>query len=231
LNLYTYVRNDPLSTRDLDGHICIPIFGHICSNAKQKPQYYATSKVSPICADGYVTDGNGGCYEGLPREVSAMLSQVYTNTSGLTEAKPLIQGFGLSVVLGTGVGALMTLAPAAAATTLAAGGAIATSAAPAASSFVFYSGPGAGAVAAAWSAANNGIMIESTPFGQAIRNGVMTAEEASEAFAKSASGVAQVFSNNPLTNYGNIWFNYELPALATNPNVTGMVFNAVPQVQ
>ena len=57
----------------------------------------------------------------------------------------------------------------------------------------------------------------------------MTAEAASEAFANSASGAAQVFSNDPLTNYGNVWFNYELPALAQNPDVTSIVFNAVPK--
>jgi len=51
---------------------------------------------------------------------------------------------------------------------------------------------------------------------------------ASEAFANSASGTVQVFSSDPLTNYGNIWYNFELPALAKNLDVTGMVFNPVP---
>jgi hypothetical protein len=114
-----------------------------------------------------------------------------------------------------------------------AGGAGAASSAAAeaadAPSFVFYSGPGAQAAAEAFSAANNGTMIGITQFGQAIENGTMTAQAASEGFANSASGTAQVFSNDPLTNYGNIWFNYELPALAKNPDVTNMVFNPVPK--
>jgi hypothetical protein len=107
----------------------------------------------------------------------------------------------------------------------------AAGAATEASSFVFYSGPGAQAAAETWSAANNGTMIGMTQFGQAIENGTMTAEAASEAFANSASGAAQVFSDDPLTNYGNIWFNYELPALADNPNVTNMVFNPVQTIR
>jgi hypothetical protein len=87
------------------------------------------------------------------------------------------------------------------------------------SSFVFYSGPGALDAATEWSVANNGTMIGNTAFGQAIENGTMTAAEASEAFANSASGTVQVFSNAPFTNFGNIWYNYELPALANNPSV------------
>ena len=94
---------------------------------------------------------------------------------------------------------------------------------------MFYSGEGAQAAAQTWSAANNGTMIGMTQFGQAIENLTMTPEAASEAFANSASGSVQVFSNDPLTNYGNIWYNYELPALADNPNVTNIVFHAVPQ--
>ena len=91
------------------------------------------------------------------------------------------------------------------------------------------SGPGAQAVAETWSAGNNGIMIGMTEFGQGIQ-GMTWAEQAaaSEAFANSASGTVQVFSNDPLTNYVNIWYNIELPALAKNPDVTGMVFNPVP---
>lgn len=57
----------------------------------------------------------------------------------------------------------------------------------------------------------------------------MTWAEVSQGFANSASGTVQVFSNAPLTNYGNIWYNYELPALAKNPNVTDIVFNPVPK--
>jgi hypothetical protein len=82
--------------------------------------------------------------------------------------------------------------------------------------------------ASAWSAANNGTMIGMTEFGQAAENGTMTWEEASQAFAESASGQAQVFSNDPITNYGNIWYNYELPALGGNPNVTGLAIHSVP---
>jgi hypothetical protein len=56
----------------------------------------------------------------------------------------------------------------------------------------------------------------------------MTAEEASKLLLTPLQGTVQVFSNAPFTNFGNIWFLYELPALANNPNVTNLVINPVP---
>jgi len=125
-------------------------------------------------------------------------------------------------IIFAGVGLGFAAASAVTSTSIDASGAVVES------DFVFYSGPGALDAAQAWSAANNGTMIGDTAFGQAIDSGTMTAEEASEAFANSASGTVQVFSNAPFTNFGNIWFNYELPALANNPAVTNVVFNPVP---
>jgi RHS repeat-associated protein len=90
-------------------------------------------------------------------------------------------------------------------------------------SYVFFSGSGAKEAATEWSAANNGIMIGMTEFGEAIENGTMTAEAASQAFATSASGTAHIFSTAPFVNFGNIWYLYELPALGRNPNVTNIV--------
>jgi hypothetical protein len=88
--------------------------------------------------------------------------------------------------------------------------------------------PGAEEAATAWAEANNGITIWDTPFGEAFEDGSLSAEEASEGYANSASGQVQVFSNDPLTNYGNIWYNTELPTVANNPNVTGLSFHAFP---
>jgi hypothetical protein len=62
-----------------------------------------------------------------------------------------------------------------------------------------------------------------TQYGAAIANGTMTAEAASEAFASSMSGTAYIFSTAPFQNFGNIWFNYELPALMANQNFTNLV--------
>jgi hypothetical protein len=107
-------------------------------------------------------------------------------------------------------------------------GAAAATEAAAAPSFVFFSGAGSMDAATTWSAANNGIMIGMTEFGQAAENGTMTWAEASEAFANSASGQVHVFSNDPITDYGNIWYQNELPALGSNPNVTGLSIHSVP---
>jgi hypothetical protein len=38
--------------------------------------------------------------------------------------------------------------------------------------------------------------------------------DASENFANAASGNVHVFISQPLTNFQNVWFNYELPLLA-----------------
>jgi len=138
-------------------------------------------------------------------------------------------GTGAAIVgpwaIGAGIPAL-----GAAAQSIAFGPAAEAAAAGTGGSYVFYSGPGTKAAAEAWSALNNGTMIGMTEFGQAIENGTMTVEAASEAFANSARGTIQLFSNAPFTNFGNVWFNYELPALANNPYVTNLVINFVDPV-
>ena len=95
---------------------------------------------------------------------------------------------------------------------------------------VFWSGPGAESAATAWALANNGVTLSMTAIGQAAATvGTQEAwESASEQFASQASGSVQVFSNDALTNYGNIWYNIEWPTLTSNPNITNIVFQAVP---
>jgi RHS repeat-associated protein len=150
----------------------------------------------------------------------------YSNTAG---RKTTFNGYAWSAAGGCAAGLALAFGGGLLPLPFAAGGGLAAAGGAGAGTYVFYSG-GQPALQAAqeWSAANNGIMIGATEFGQAIQNGTMTVEEASEAFANSASGAVQVFSNAPLTNFGDIWFNYELPALASNPNVTNIVFNPIP---
>jgi hypothetical protein len=93
----------------------------------------------------------------------------------------------------------------------------------------FYSGPGAQSAAETWAAGNNGILMGATEFGQAVDNGTMTIAQGCEAYANSASGAVQMFSNDPLAINDSAWFTTELPTLANNPNVTNIVFNPVPK--
>ena len=93
---------------------------------------------------------------------------------------------------------------------------------------VFWSGPGAEAAANAYAAANNGATLSMTSFGQAAQNGTMTWGAASQAFANAASGNVVVFSNAPFTNFGNIWYNIELPTLLNNPAVNTITFSPHP---
>jgi RHS repeat-associated protein len=93
--------------------------------------------------------------------------------------------------------------------------------------YAFFSGPGAKEAATEWAAATDGAKtIGDTEFGVGIDN--MTFNEqvaASEKYAASAKGEVHVFSTDPFTNYGNIWYLNELPALGRNPNVTKFIFH------
>ncbi len=109
----------------------------------------------------------------------------------------------------------------------------------AASTYVFWSGDGMQEAAEAWAQANNGITINMTALGQEAEvvesmygegspEATAAWQSASEAFANAASGPIQVFSSQPLTNFGNVWYNTELPIIANNPQVTGMTLHLVP---
>jgi len=258
-NRYAYVMGDPINNSDpsgLDG-VCGPgktwmgegcydyggssaaFYGSYVSYAAGVTYNFINNAVSSLLRKG---SGNTPSvsstitYAGAPDPPlwgtnggsgARILGNVGTTTAPLTNPLTYVALAGASATAALGTGAVVTAteALAAAVSTAAATG----TAGAAGASYVFYSGPGAQEAAQAWSAVNNGVMIGMTGFGQAIENGTMSAEAASEAFANSASGAAQVFSNAPLTNFGNIWFNYELPALANNPNITSIIFNSVPK--
>ncbi|HWC98257.1 MAG TPA: RHS repeat-associated core domain-containing protein, partial [Candidatus Sulfopaludibacter sp.] len=215
LNLYSYVRNNPLSNRDANGHcgtssLCWQIFGWAAGRiAVNGPKQFAkdvgigvakgAGSFAVNTVRGAVAMGQGA--GGNPvAAVSTMMAPGPKALAPSNETQATV-----SAATQVTLTAASALAPALAPAAIAPTGAEAA----AASSSVSWSGPGAEAAAQTWSAVNNGTMIGTTEFGQAAQSGAMTWKAASESFANSASGTVQVFSNDPFTSYGNIWFNYE----------------------
>jgi hypothetical protein len=95
-----------------------------------------TSTFQPMCASGYQPDDHGGC-DLTMGTLSQALGMTYNLTSGLTEISRWTQALGVSVVFGTGVGAVLTYLPTAT-TALAIGTAGATTAGVAASGDVTF---------------------------------------------------------------------------------------------
>jgi hypothetical protein len=62
-------------------------------------------------------------------------------------------------------------------------------------------------------------------FGAGSPESVKAWQEASVRFANAAAGKVHVFSSAPFTNFKNVWFNYEFPEVANNPNIKSAVFH------
>jgi len=229
LNLYAYVRNNPLQNHDPDGHLCVFGFIGSCSTPS------VTSSISFPAYDPPITSQYFPAVVQGVQQSAPVVNAAFVATAAVPAA-----AFGVAALAGLSTTTLVAggTAVAGAAESPQGQQAIDSISAAANPTSVFWSGPGAQAATETWASANNGLTLGMTQLGQEAENGSMTWEQASEQFAQQASGTAQVLSNNPLTPFVNpqtgqvnIWYGIELPTLANNPNVTNMVFNPVPSPQ
>ena len=113
-NRYAYVNDDPVNRHDPTG-LCgedEDDFDDRCMDndgsggggadlfdAGSSVGTAVSSTFQPICATGYSPDGKGGCDQDLSSSATAVLSTVYSNTSGLTQASTWVQAAGASVIV------------------------------------------------------------------------------------------------------------------------------------